>query len=92
MAGKSGTSDMPPPTPLISILFAVCAMVIFFQEIKVQLDYLFANFTFMGHEVSGWGKPAGAAAEQVSFTTMLLTCSTWDCSVSFGLELSSWGS
>ena len=36
-------------------------MVIFFQEMKVKLDYLFANFTPMGHEGVG-GKPVAAAA------------------------------
>ncbi|KAM4798380.1 voltage-gated potassium channel KCNC1-like [Urocitellus parryii] len=34
---------------LISTLFAVCALVIFFQETEVQLDYFSANFTPMGH-------------------------------------------
>ncbi|XP_048192658.1 potassium voltage-gated channel subfamily C member 1-like [Perognathus longimembris pacificus] len=34
---------------LISALFAVCALVIFFQETEVQLDYFSANFTPMGH-------------------------------------------
>ncbi|CAK6450493.1 unnamed protein product [Pipistrellus nathusii] len=34
---------------LISTLFAVCALVIFFQETEIQLDYFSANFTPMGH-------------------------------------------
>lgn len=53
----------PPPhcLSLISTLFVVCAMVIFFQEMKVKLDYLFANLTPMGHEGVG-GKPVAAAA------------------------------
>lgn len=40
---------------LISTLFAVCALVIFFQETEVHLDYFSANFTPMGHGVSARG-------------------------------------
>ncbi|XP_058514755.1 potassium voltage-gated channel subfamily C member 1-like [Ochotona princeps] len=40
---------------LISTLFAVCALVIFFQETEVHLDYFSANFTPMGHGVGARG-------------------------------------
>ncbi|XP_062040088.1 potassium voltage-gated channel subfamily C member 3-like [Lepus europaeus] len=40
---------------LISTLFTVCALVIFFQETEVQLDYFSANFTPMGHGVGARG-------------------------------------
>ncbi|XP_042522834.1 potassium voltage-gated channel subfamily C member 1-like [Dipodomys spectabilis] len=40
---------------LISALFAVCALVIFFQETEVQLDYFSANFTPVGHGVGAGG-------------------------------------
>lgn len=58
LLGNGGTSDIPlfpQCLSLISTLFAVCALVIFFQETEVQLDYFSANFTPMGHGVGGGG-------------------------------------
>lgn len=67
---NGGTSDMPlfPQCfSMISTLFAVCALVIFFQETEVQLDYFSVNFIPMGHGVRAGEKTAAvAAAEQRS--------------------------
>ncbi|KAM8752668.1 voltage-gated potassium channel KCNC1-like [Rhynchonycteris naso] len=73
---------------LISTLFAVCALVIFFQETEVQLDYFSANFTPMGHGVGVGGNHQqqqnnGLVYQRAPHLLYLeLLCALW-----FGTEL-----
>lgn len=59
----------PQCLSLISKLFALCALVIFFQEMEVQLDYFSDNFTPMGHGV-------GVGEKQQQQKNVLVYCCT----------------